>query len=93
VAIQDKVILDWVGHRPHYAPGFGLVSLELVKVSTFLAAFAGLYFTVYAVSDANYRKQFFTRIRWELERAVSVRLVYRSLLENGESALSRPEER
>ncbi|GAA2116546.1 hypothetical protein [Nocardioides bigeumensis] len=92
VAIQDEVILDWVGHRPHYAPGFALVSLELVKVSTFLAAFAGLYFTVYAVSDANYRKQFFTRIRRELERAVSVRLVYRSLLENGGSEPRRPEQ-
>jgi hypothetical protein len=86
VAIQDQVIEDWVGHPPHYAGGFGLVSVELVQVSTFLAAFAGLYFTVYAVTDGNYRKQFFTRIRRELERAVSVRLVYRSLLE-------RPDER
>ena len=57
------------------------MSRELVQVSTFLAAFAGLYFTVYAVTDENYRKQFFTAIRRELERAVSVRLVYRALLE------------
>ena len=81
VAIDDAVIEEWVGNPPHYAGGFGLVSRELVQVSTFLAAFAGLYFTVYAVTDGNYRKQFFTRIRRELERAVSVRLVYRSLLE------------
>ena len=92
VAIDDAVIEEWVGHPPHYAGGFGLVSRELVQVSTFLAAFAGLYFTVYAVTDGNYRKQFFTRIRRELERAVSVRLVYRSLLESGESALRRPTE-
>jgi len=81
VAIQDDVIESWVGEAPHYPAGFGLVSRELVQVSTFLAAFAGLYFTVYAVTDNNYRQQFFTRIRRELERAVSVRLVYRSLLE------------
>ena len=80
VAISDSVIRDWTGEAPHYAAGFGLVSVELAKVSTFLAAFAGLYFTVYAVTDGNYRQQFFTRIQRELERAVSVRLVYRSLL-------------
>ena len=82
VAVQDDVIKSWVGHEPHYAGGFGLVSRELVQVSTFLAAFAGLYFTVYAVTDQTYRQQFFTAIRHELERAVSVRLVYRTLLED-----------
>jgi hypothetical protein len=92
VAINDEVVADWIGEAPHYAGGFGLVSIELLRVSTFLAAFAGLYFTVYAVTDGNYRKQFFTRIRRELERAVSVRLVYRSLLERGDPALRRPTE-
>jgi hypothetical protein len=81
VAIDDAVIESWVGEPPHYAGWFGLVSRELVQVSTFLAAFAGLYFTVFAVTDTNYRLQFFTAIRRELERAVSVRLVYRSLLD------------
>lgn len=80
VAMTDDVIKSWVGHEPHYVGWFGLVSRELVQVSTFLAAFAGLYFTVYAVTDQNYRVQFFTAIRHELERAVSVRLVYRTLL-------------
>lgn len=80
IAMKDPVIESWVGHAPHYAGWFGLVSRELVQVSTFLAAFAGLYFTVYAVTDQNYRRQFFTAIRRELERAVSVRLVYRTLL-------------
>ena len=84
VAINDAVIESWVGEAPHYLFGTHLVSRELVQVSTFLAAFAGLYFTVYAVTDTNYRRQFFTAIRRELERAVSVRLVYRALLESRE---------
>jgi len=82
VAINDDVIESWVGEPPHYLFGADLVSRELLQVSTFLAAFAGLYFTVYAVTDTNYRRQFFTAIRRELERAVSVRLVYRALLED-----------
>ena len=81
VAMTDGVINSWVGgDSPHYVGWFGLVSRELVQVSTFLAAFAGLYFTVYAVTDKTYREQFFTGVRHELERAVSVRLVYRTLL-------------
>ena len=42
----------------------------------FLAAFSGLYFTVYAVTDESYRDQFFTGVKAELERAVAVRAAY-----------------
>jgi hypothetical protein len=43
------------------------------------AAFSGLYFTVYAVTDENYRRQLFTAISTELERAIGVQTVYRAL--------------
>ncbi|MFC5728334.1 MULTISPECIES: hypothetical protein [Nocardioides] len=61
---------EWTGER---------LSQELVRVSTFLAAFSGLYFTVYAVTDELYRRQFFSVVTRELERAVSARVAYRSL--------------
>jgi hypothetical protein len=82
VAIEDSVINSWVGHgAPHYPPVLGDLGLsrELLKVSTFLAAFSGLYFTVYAVTDATYREQFFHEITAELERAVGVRAAYLAL--------------
>lgn len=82
VAIEDPVIASWVGgESPHPVPGLGGVGLsqELLQVSVFLAAFSALYFTVYAVTDANYRAQFFTEITDELERAVGVRAAYRAL--------------
>lgn len=82
VAISDTVIEAWVGHDPEPLPSLGWlpVSNELFQVSLFLAAFSGLYFTVYAVTDENYRRQFFTAISTELERAVGVQTVYRTLL-------------
>jgi hypothetical protein len=90
LAISDEVIVSWV--EPILGPQvptpirlFGAeapagfpVSNELFQVSLFLSAFAGLYFTVYAVSDANYRAQFFAELDSELERAVGVRAVYRA---------------
>ena len=56
-----------------------MVSVQLAKVAIFLGSFSGLYFTVYAITDATYRQQFFTEILRELERAVGVRAVYRDL--------------
>ena len=52
------------------------MSLSLVKVSLFLASFSGFYFTVSAVTDDTYRRQFFSVVESQLERAVGMRAVY-----------------
>lgn len=82
VAIHDAVIESWVGagapNNVPFLPGLSL-SQELLQVSIFLAAFSGLYFTVYAVTDSVYREQFFTEISDELEQAVGVRCAYLAL--------------
>ena len=82
VAITDDVVNTWVGgDAPHPLPSLSWlpISNELFQVSVFLAAFSGLYFTVYAVTDQNYRDQFFTSVSTELERALGVHAVYRAL--------------
>jgi hypothetical protein len=58
-------------------------SRALVQVSTFLAAFSGLYLTVSTVTDEAYRAQFFGSVMRELERAVGVRAVYLALRARG----------
>ncbi len=82
IAITDDVINSWVGHYPHDLPSLGEylpISNELFQVSVFLAAFAGLYFTVYAVTDSTYREQFFADLSHELEQAIGVYTVYETL--------------
>lgn len=92
VAMEPSVVSSWTGgplHSPEGPVGDWLgdrLSLELLRVSTFLAAFSGLYFTVYAVTDELYRKQFFSVVIRELERAVSARVAYRSLRDEGAPA-------
>ncbi len=86
VAIDSSVITSWVGgDAPTYRFGFELVSVELVKVSVFLASFSGLYFTVYAITDEVYRREFFTVIMNELRRAVGARVIYRALRREAET--------
>jgi hypothetical protein len=84
VAIKDSVVRTWLGDpsAPHPLPTLDWlpVSNELFQVSAFLAAFSGLYFTVYAVTDENYRREFFSDIAQELETAVGVQRVYLSML-------------
>jgi hypothetical protein len=80
VAIDDSVIESWTGHAEvDHVLGVDVLSVELFQVSVFLAAFSGLYFTVYAITDELYRKEFFTVIMNELRRAVGARVVYRAL--------------
>ena len=82
VAIEDDVIASWVGQgAPHRVPVLAVAGLsqELLQVSIFLAAFSGLYFTVYAITDGDYRDQFFTEITDELDRATGVRVAYLAL--------------
>ncbi len=76
IAMKDHVVSSWIGEPTHHLPGLENVSVELLQVSVFLAAFSGLYFTVYAVTDETYRDQFFTGVMAELERAVAVRAAY-----------------
>ena len=79
IAIRPRVIQAWVGSPPHYTGPLHLISDELFSVAVFLSAFAGLYFTVQAVIDQNYRGEFFTRIQDDLQRAIGVRKVYVAL--------------
>lgn len=82
LTITPAVIESWLGH-----PGDVLATLtvderevqltaELLKISAFLAAFSGLYFTVVLVTDATYRAEFFDEILAELRQTFAVRAAY-----------------
>ncbi len=83
LTIPDSTIEAWTGRPvsdlPSRLGSHVPVTNELVQVSVFLAAFSALYFTVYAVTDETYRRQFFSGLATELEQAVAVRAVYAAL--------------
>lgn len=79
LVIRPSVIEAWTGSAPHYTGPLHLISDELFSVAVFLSGFAGLYFTVQAVIDQNYRKEFFRRIEDDLQQAIGVRKVYTTL--------------
>ncbi len=58
-----------------WGDGYG-VTRQLLRVATFLGAFAGFYVTIYTAIDSAYREQFYDRIRLDLDRSLSVRRAY-----------------
>ena len=79
LTMNETVQEAWIAAGTHHVDGLGNVSVELFQTAVFLAAFSGLYFTVYVVTDESYRVQFFTGVLREMEKAVAVRTVYRHL--------------
>jgi hypothetical protein len=80
IVMKHSVQEAWTGGSIHALPVADNLSVELVQVSVFLAAFSGLYFTVTVLTDDTYRAQFFTGVMAELDQAVGVRAAYLALL-------------
>jgi hypothetical protein len=82
LTITPTILESWLGHDGDVIWEVGLLgrdvrlTAELLKISAFLAAFSGLYFTVVLVTDATYREEFFDEILAELRQTFAVRAVY-----------------
>lgn len=82
LVMETETQQSWTGRDViPAAPFLPHVSLSLMKVSLFLASFSGFYFTVSAVTDETYRRQFFSVVESQLERAVGMRAVYLAMRE------------
>jgi hypothetical protein len=57
-----------------------VITEPLLRVAGFLAAFAGMYFTVVLSTDATYREEFSEDIGPELRQALAMRRLYRRAL-------------
>lgn len=79
IVMTAEVQRAWTAGDITHLPYLDNLSVELVQVSVFLAAFSGLYFAVAVMTDDTYREQFFSEVLHELERAVGVRAGYLAL--------------
>ena len=95
MAITGDTITNWTGLdsvRVLADAGFGdrtLVLTEpLIRVSVFLGAFSGMYFTVVLTTDETYRNEFSSDIGPEIRQILAVRTAYH--LVQGTHAVSTP---
>ncbi len=88
IAIRPEVVGSWLGEASTAGElarwrWFGhdlVVTRALLHVAGFLGALSGFYFTVYVITDATYRSEFFTEIVEEVRQSLAVRTVYLALV-------------
>jgi hypothetical protein len=92
LVVTEPVARGFVDAQPNVLASFELwgrdlvATEELLRVTGFLTVFAGLYFSVTAVTDESYRREFSREILEEMRRSLAVRAVYLAAVNPG----SRP---
>jgi len=76
LAITPDVVESWIGEPPHAIAGHPSTSVELLKVSSGLAAFSGLYYAIAVLSDATYREEFLADLQTSLHETFADRARY-----------------
>jgi hypothetical protein len=83
LAVSKATVASWTGAgNPHvlFTADLGgrqlVMSEPLLRVSGFLAVFAGLNFAVYLVTDATFRREFRDEVVAEVRQAFAVRALY-----------------
>jgi hypothetical protein len=83
VAIRPPVVAAWIGDIGTEVVATWEIGGEtfeltraLIHVAGFLGVLSGFYFTVYVITDATYREEFFTEILDEVRTALAVRATY-----------------
>ncbi len=80
--MQPATIETWTTAAPRVLATFTLfgrpvaITEELLRVAVFLAGFSGFYFTIYVVTDATFRREFFEDVEDEVRQAFAVRAAY-----------------
>jgi MFS family permease len=79
-AIRPSVVEAWIGSTGTLiGPSWLNLTVEVLRVAGFLGAFSALYFTVYLVTDENYRREFRANIISDVRSTLAVCAVYRTL--------------
>jgi hypothetical protein len=82
VMVSPSTIATWTQADPHVLADLTLagraspITEELLKVTTFLTCFTGLYFTVVMLTDQAYREEFLDDVEGEVREALAVRAAY-----------------
>ena len=83
--IEQWLDADQMGELAAF-PLFGaevVLTMPLLLVAGFIAAFSGLQFAVASITDAVYRERFFSDIAAQLREVLAVRRLYLTLPEDG----------
>ena len=82
LTMRPEIVETWTTEPARILATFTLfgndvtITEELLRVAVVLAGFSALYFTIYVVTDATFRREFFEDVEGELRQAFAVRAAY-----------------
>jgi hypothetical protein len=79
IVIDDEIATTWIGHPPHYSVVLPWLPSALLRAAALLAGFASMYFAITAMTQTEYRQEFFEPVIGDVERMLAVRSVYLEL--------------
>ncbi len=79
LAITPQVVEAWLGEPGQAIAGQRWLTVELVKVSSALAAFSGLYYAIAVLTEATYRQEFLADVETSLRETFMDRARYLDL--------------
>ncbi len=80
IAMDRNTVASWTQSDPRILLDLSwsgtALTVELLQVSAFMAAFSGFYFTIRVLTDHEYRDEFFEDVVGDVRQSLAVRAVY-----------------
>jgi hypothetical protein len=76
VVVDDETAALWIGEAPRHSAWIPFMPVALFRAAVLLAGFGSMYFAVTAMTQAEYRREFFEPVVEDVERTLAVRAVY-----------------
>ena len=80
IAMDLNTISSWTQRDPRVLVDLSwsgtALTVELLQVAAFMAAFSGFYFTIRVLTDHEYRDEFFEDVVGDVRQSLAVRAVY-----------------
>lgn len=79
IVVDHTIAVTWIGAEPQRSAWIPLIPVALFRAAVLLAGFSSMYFAITAMTQAEYRHEFFGPVIEDVERALAVRAVYLDL--------------
>jgi hypothetical protein len=76
IVVDDATAALWIGEAPRHSAWVPFMPVALFRAAVLLAGFGSMYFAVTAMTQAEYRREFFEPVVEDVERTLAVRAVY-----------------
>jgi MFS family permease len=76
IVVDRTIATAWIGTAPDHSAWAPFLPVALLRAAALLAGFGSMYFAITAMTQQEYRQEFFEPVISDVERTLAVRAVY-----------------